>query len=267
MSESQAQPEIEGGAGAAGNPVSDRLPARKGFVGVSRTAVRWPQMVVAVFGALMISVIGILIVAAIDPSVSAEHQADRSPGSLLAVQAFLDFGFLLAAIIASAFANRARLGEALRRLGLRSFGPRILLTILIAIVAYAVVAIVVTGIFSPHQEDVAKNLGAGDHSPLSITIIAGILVVPVAAFCEEMFFRGMLFGGLRQSMPLWPAALISGLIFGLLHLTAGDLGVALQLTLFGVILAWAYERSGTLWAPMTLHLINNALAFSFLLSK
>ncbi len=141
-----------------------------------------------------------------------------------------------------------------------------MLTVLAAIAAYAVLAIVINAVFAPHQEDVAKNLGADSNSALIVTVIAGILVVPVAAICEELFFRGMLFGGLRQTLPLWAAALISGLIFGLLHLTGGDLGVALQLTAFGVILAWTYERSGTLWAPITLHMLNNALAFTLLIA-
>ena len=36
--------------------------------------------------------------------------------------------------------------------------------------------------------------------------------------------------------------------------------------MFGVILAWLYERSGTLWAPILAHLINNAIAFALLMS-
>jgi len=125
---------------------------------------------------------------------------------------------------------------------------------------------VLTALLQPEQEDIAKSLGADSDSALLITIIAGILIAPVTAFCEEVFFRGLIFGGLRQRLSLWPAAVASGLIFGLLHLTAGDVGVALQLSILGVIFAWAYERSGSLWVPISLHLLNNTIAFISLIS-
>jgi membrane protease YdiL (CAAX protease family) len=68
-------------------------------------------------------------------------------------------------------------------------------------------------------------------------------------------------------MRFWPAAIVSGLIFGVLHLTAGDIGVALQLSILGVIFAWMYERSGSLWVPIGLHTVNNTIAFISLISS
>jgi membrane protease YdiL (CAAX protease family) len=38
------------------------------------------------------------------------------------------------------------------------------------------------------------------------------------------------------------------------------------LAVLGAMLAWLYERTGTLWAPIALHAANNALAFAFLVS-
>ena len=42
--------------------------------------------------------------------------------------------------------------------------------------------------------------------------------------------------------------------------------MAIQLSVFGVILAWLYERSGTLWAPIIAHTINNTIAFVLLVT-
>ena len=37
-------------------------------------------------------------------------------------------------------------------------------------------------------------------------------------------------------------------------------GVVPQLAVFGVLLAWLYERTGSLWPPVMLHTLNNAIA-------
>ena len=83
-------------------------------------------------------------------------------------------------------------------------------------------------------------------------IFFGGFVVPVA---EELFFRGVLYRWMRQFLGMWMAIAISSLIFGLLH---GDIAVAGATFVMGIILAWFYERSGSLWASITIHIINNA---------
>jgi membrane protease YdiL (CAAX protease family) len=39
-----------------------------------------------------------------------------------------------------------------------------------------------------------------------------------------------------------------------------------QLAVLGVILAWVYERSGSIYPTIALHVLNNALAFAVLTS-
>ena len=41
----------------------------------------------------------------------------------------------------------------------------------------------------------------------------------------------------------------------------------LQLAVLGIVLAWLYERTGSLWPPIALHVFNNALAFAVLVSR
>ena len=247
------------------NASSERIPTRDGYGGVPRTAARTLEIIAAVLAALGIFIIGTLIVSALDPSV-ADPDADTSDGGALGLQAIFEIGLAVAAIGAATIANRHGFRDGLRRLGLRKPSGPVVSTFFIALGTYVASALVLTLLFTPEQKDIAESLGADSDSALWITILAGILIAPVTAFCEEVFFRGLLFGGMRQRLPLWPAAIASGIIFGALHLTAGDLAVALQLSILGVIFAWSYERSGSLWVPISLHLLNNTIAFISLIS-
>jgi hypothetical protein len=81
----------------------------------------------------------------------------------------------------------------------------------------------------------------------------GGFVVPLA---EEIFFRGLLYRWMRQFWNVWPAIIVSSILFGLLH---GEISVAGATFILGIILAWLYERSGSLWPSITIHVINNSL--------
>ena len=72
----------------------------------------------------------------------------------------------------------------------------------------AIVAIV----GEPEQNDVADQLGFDENTFAAIA--AAVLIVVAAPICEEIFFRGFFFGGMRSRMPFWPAALISAALFG-----------------------------------------------------
>ena len=50
------------------------------------------------------------------------------------------------------------------------------------------------------------------------------------------------------------------MLFGSVHLPSGDLAVAGLLAFLGVILAWLYERTGSLGPPIVLHMVNNSIA-------
>ncbi len=84
-------------------------------------------------------------------------------------------------------------------------------------------------------------------------VLLGGVIIPIA---EEAFFRGVLYAWMRQHVPAWAAILLSSIIFGALH---GDISVAGATFVMGMILAWFYERSRSLWAPITIHILNNSL--------
>ncbi len=155
-------------------------------------------------------------------------------------------------------ANPASLG--LRRPVVPSIRPAAL-----AYLAYIGCAIVIAIVIQPEQDDVTDQLGYGE-SPVADVIVAA-LVIGVAPLTEEIFFRGFMFGGLRRRMPFIAAAGISAGIWGLFHYTgSGTWGVVVQLVAFGVILSWLYERTGSIWPPVAVHVLNNAIAFAILTS-
>ena len=93
-------------------------------------------------------------------------------------------------------------------------------------------------------------------------VLAGIAVVVAAPLAEEVFYRGLIFGGL-QRWGFWPAALISGAVFSGVHF---DVGSFIPFFLIGVLLAWLFWRSGSLWESIALHALYNGISFSILVA-
>ncbi len=92
---------------------------------------------------------------------------------------------------------------------------------------------------------------AADVSPLVLFLAVGVF----PAIVEELIFRGILYRYLRRHGCAF-AAFASSLLFGLIHLNVLQAIFAFAL---GLVLCYAYERSGRLIFPMILHFLNNSL--------
>ena len=91
-----------------------------------------------------------------------------------------------------------------------------------------------------------------------------VLAIVLAPVCEEILCRGFWFGGLRQRLRFGWSAVISGVLFGLIH---GDAVRFAGLAVTGVILAAVYERRRTLGASIAAHATVNVLALVGLLAN
>lgn len=197
-----------------------------------------------------------LVVSAFDPEL--ESVAARLVLQALLAVTLVGIAFVVAAGRAGGVASPRALG--LRR-PLRSW----LGLAAAAYLGYIVFALVYSSLVHPEQEDVTRELGFG-HGALG-TIAAGLLIVIAAPISEEIFFRGFIFGGFRRRLAFPAAALLSALIFGFSHYTgAGSIAVVPQLALLGFALAWLYEETGSIYPPIAVHAVNNALAFAILTS-
>ena len=74
---------------------------------------------------------------------------------------------------------------------------------------------------------------------------------------EEIFFRGFVFGGLAPRLGVARAMVASALVFSLFHLS---LGLIVPIFITGMLLAWLYQRTGSLWPPVLAHAGQNSLA-------
>jgi membrane protease YdiL (CAAX protease family) len=94
-------------------------------------------------------------------------------------------------------------------------------------------------------------------SPFTLPL-AGVLALLAAPLAEETFFRGFLFPGLRNRLGTPRAALASSLLFAVLHFNIGSI---IPFTAIGMLLAWAYVVSGSLWMAIGAHFAFNAISF------
>ncbi len=74
------------------------------------------------------------------------------------------------------------------------------------------------------------------------------------AVAEEFIFRGLLYHGLRQ-LGVLKAALITGALFGLIHLNMNQFVYAFAM---GVVLALMVEATGSIYSAMIMHFCVNA---------
>lgn len=83
-------------------------------------------------------------------------------------------------------------------------------------------------------------------------ILAGSVFI--APFCEELFFRGFVFPGLLHDLsPIW-AVLVSAALFAVAH---ADPGSFIPLFAIGLCLGFLRWRTGSTWASISLHILNN----------
>lgn len=113
--------------------------------------------------------------------------------------------------------------------------------------------LVLPGIFKEYEE-LVKNLEIDAGNP-AVMVFCVVLFGPLV---EEVVFRGMLFGRLRRAFSFWPSALISGILFGVYHM---NLVQGIYASIFGVILAYIFEKTETIWGCYLLHAMFNMSSY------
>ncbi len=81
-------------------------------------------------------------------------------------------------------------------------------------------------------------------------------------FSEELLFKGVLFKFLRQKYNFIISALVSSLIFGILHFNFSSIIFTIFL---GMVTAYAFEKSKSIIPPAIIHIIINTMAANMIL--
>lgn len=106
-----------------------------------------------------------------------------------------------------------------------------------------------TSLFSTNYvQDSAEEL-------LAYPFLVQLLIIAVLpAFVEEFVFRGLIYHSYRKNGILG-AAVLSGLVFGLMHLNINQLSYAL---LMGIVFALLVEATGSMYSSMLAHFAANS---------
>jgi len=89
-----------------------------------------------------------------------------------------------------------------------------------------------------------------------IRVLLIVYACLLAPFAEEIIFRGYIYAAVkRYTGPLFSMVVV-GLLFSVVHM---NIPAAIPLWAFAIVLALAYELSGSLWVPIGIHSLFNTL--------
>ncbi|KAA5544286.1 CPBP family intramembrane metalloprotease [Roseiconus nitratireducens] len=86
-----------------------------------------------------------------------------------------------------------------------------------------------------------------------------LLMALLPAVCEELAFRGFIFGGLVRENGKLRAVVLTALMFGISH---GVLQQSIAASMMGLILGWITLKTGSVLPGILIHFTNNALSVS-----
>jgi len=210
----------------------------------------------ALISGFALAIFGALVIGAIAAGFGAK--LDKPPPSVnILATVVQDFALIGAALFFAARESRPRAWH----FGLRPTPPwraaGWLVTTWVAFFTFSAVWVAALGI--KEKDQLPSELGA-DKSTVALAAVA-VLVTVVAPIAEEIFFRAYFFVALRNWRGFWPAAILTGLVFGGIHAGSSPVGYLLPLAMFGFGLCWLYQRTGSLYPCIALHALNNSLAF------
>lgn len=136
--------------------------------------------------------------------------------------------------------------------------------------ALLLTALMVVGGLTGINLDQRQELGFDNLFDTSEKIMAFIALVVLPPLVEETVFRGFVFTGLRSKFTFVKATIITSILFAAPHLLASSQGLlwvaGIDTLILSFILCYLREKTGALWASMTVHAIKNAIAYTLLLS-
>ena len=96
----------------------------------------------------------------------------------------------------------------------------------------------------------------------SVILFLTIFVSILGPIIEEIFFRGFLYNAVKKRFGVLLGVLLSGALFSMLHTNIVGF---LPIMILGVLMAFLYETTGSLIAPIAVHIVHNSIIVGFVL--
>jgi hypothetical protein len=207
---------------------------------------------------LVAGLLGGVVVVLIAEGGGAAHTTTLTPGETDAATVIQDLGFVIAAWFLARQVGRVRPAM----FGLRTASVRrsalIIVGSLLAFYALSEVWFSLLG-SNGQEKELVKEIG-GNGGTFEVLVACAVTCV-VAPICEEFLFRGFVYRSLRNWRGVWPAALITGVLFGVVHGLSAPAVDLFPLAFLGIVLCFVYQRTGSLYPCIAMHVLNNAIAF------
>ena len=212
----------------------------------------------AILAGFGLTIFGGMIVA-IGAAASGADVSDPSPGVNIGLTLFQNIALFSAALLFARLAGRpAAIDFGLRRPPIgRAIGQLLGIWFLF----YVVSAAWVLALSLDDKQTLPDELGI-ESSDVNLALVI-VLITVVAPLGEELFFRGYFFAALRNWRGWIPAAILTGLVFGAIHIGSAPIGLTVPLAFFGFGLCMLYQKTGSLYPCIALHALNNAVALGF----
>jgi membrane protease YdiL (CAAX protease family) len=230
-------------------------------VGIPVTA--WPPWAApaALFGGLVLAAVAGLVVDIPAVALGASITSSHVPGGVeIADTVVQDGAFVFAALF---FAQLGGRRIAAWQFGLRGTPPlRAAGMVLATLLAFLLFSVIWAVAIHAEKEKLLEQLGAGEST--SLLLLSAALTCVIAPVCEEFLFRGFIFNALRNWRGVGPAAVITGLVFGAVHIGSAPAVDLVPLAMLGFGLCLLYHYTGSLYPCIAVHSLNNSVAFGSL---
>ncbi|MEX0923831.1 MAG: CPBP family intramembrane glutamic endopeptidase [Rhodovibrionaceae bacterium] len=151
-------------------------------------------------------------------------------------------------------------GVTWRQVGLRPSSAvwyfRAVLLAILAMLLVALVSVAMESLLGGPIDNPQVGMLAPGGSSIFSAIVMLILVAGLAPLVEELLFRGLVYRWISERYGMWIALFFSALIFSCLH---GIPALIPPLFVVGCLLAWLYEKSGSIWPCVAMHGVFNAM--------
>lgn len=227
-------------------PAPNDWPVWSGFL------VLLAALVLAAVGGLIVDIPA--IVAGV--KLTAEH---TPPGIEFADTVVQDIAFVFTAVL---FAGMGARTARSWQFGYRSTAVRraAWLTTL-TIVAFLIFSVVWEAVLNVTEKDTKLLEALGTNETTVLLVLSALLTTVIAPICEETLFRGYIFGALSKWRGWLPAAVMTGILFGGVHVGSAPVEDLVPLGVLGFVLCLLYRRTGSIYPCIALHSLNNSLAF------